>query len=119
MRHYSLSDTPDESKRAAREVVEKLSQKDIDKSLAIYPAFSDFSVKVREQLVIGNKVISKWIMTALHSGIFMGIAPSGKRISLNGVSVHRIEQNKVIQDTMEIDFNSLISQISPGESPKV
>lgn len=104
--------TTETNKKIVRDLVEQYSQKDIEKSLALYPAFTDFKVKVKDQLAIGNRVVSKWIITALHTGIFLGISPSGKEISLIGISIHRIEHNKVTEDAMEMDFNALIDQIS-------
>jgi predicted ester cyclase len=104
--------TMEENKQMVKEIVEHYSQKELDKSLALYPAFSDFKVKVREQIAIGNKVVSKWIITALHTGIFLGISPSGKEVSLKGISIHRVDKNKVIEDSLEMDFNDLVQQIS-------
>jgi predicted ester cyclase len=100
------------NKKIVRDLVEQYSQREIEKSLSLYPAFTDFNVKVKEQIAIGNKVVSKWTITALHTGIFLGISPSGKAISLMGISIHRVEHNKVTEDAMELDFNSLIDQIS-------
>jgi predicted ester cyclase len=102
----------DESKKIIKDIVEHYGQKELDKSLALYPAFSEFKVKVREQIGIGNKIVSKWIITAIHTGIFLGIAPSGKKVSFNGISVHRIDNSKVIEDSLEMDFNDLVHQLS-------
>jgi predicted ester cyclase len=106
------ADILEKNKNMVKTIVEKLTQKDLDKSLALYPAFSDFQVKVTEQSAIGNRVVSRWVISARHTGSFLGIAPSGKSVVIAGISIHKIEHDKIAEDALEIDFNDLTRQMS-------
>lgn len=106
------ADTLEKNKNMVKSIVERLTQKELDKSLALYPAFSDFHVKVTEQTAIGNRVVSRWVISARHTGSFLGIAPSGEKVSIAGISIHKIEHNKIEEDALEIDFNELTKQLS-------
>jgi predicted ester cyclase len=104
--------TTEEKKQHVLAIFKNFTQKDIDKSLAVYPAFSDFSITVSEQIANGNTIISKWVATAVHTGNFAGIEASGKRVTLTGKSVHVVEHNKVTETSIEMDLCGFVDQLS-------
>ena len=83
-------------KTAIRSTIEHFAQKDIDKSLGVFPAFSDFKITVDQQLVEGNRIFSAWRISGVHTGEFQGIPPTGRAISLSGIAVHSIEKTKIV-----------------------
>ena len=50
-------------------------------------AFPDLRFTVEDQIVDGNRVVSRWTAVGTHEGDFAGIAPTGRRFPIGGVSI--------------------------------
>lgn len=48
-----------------------------------------------ESIVQGNRVALSWTMTGTHQGTLMRIPPTGRRVSVRGVSLLTIEDGKI------------------------
>src|SRR5688500_448796 len=101
----------EEMKALARCKYENYKQSDIDKSLAIFPAFTDFKVTVENQIAEGDLITSHWRMRAIHTGEFLGIAPTGKEVSLAGTTVDLVKDGKVIEYHSTIDFEGFLLRL--------
>ena len=60
----------------------------------------------------GDKVATRWIAHGTHQGEFMGIAPSGQRMSVTGMSFHRIEQGRIQESWDDWDALSMLQNMS-------
>jgi steroid delta-isomerase-like uncharacterized protein len=58
-----------------------------DAVAAYLAAFSDLHVEVQEPIVDGDRAAQEWRVTGTHDGELMGIAPTGRSISLPGCGV--------------------------------
>ena len=74
-------------------------------------AFPDLRFTIQSQYVDGDTVITRSIGRATHKGEFNGIAPTNKKISATNISIHRIENNKIVEETVEFDALGLIQQL--------
>ena len=101
----------EEMKGLTRRKYETYRQCDIDKSLAIFPAFSDFKVVVEEQVADGDTITSHWRMHAVHTGEFFGIPPTGKEVTMHGATVDMVKEGKVIELTSTIDFEAFLVRL--------
>jgi predicted ester cyclase len=45
----------------------------------------------------GDKVLTRWTLTGTHSGEFLGASPTGNKISVEGMSLDRIEHGLVAE----------------------
>lgn len=61
---------------------------------ATYP---DYTMKILRQFQDGDTVISEFIMTGTHKGVYLGIAPTGKTISISGVDIDRVIDGKIVE----------------------
>lgn len=61
---------------------------------ATYP---DYTMKILRQFQDGDTVISEFIMTGTHKGVYLGIAPTGKTISISGVDIDRVVDGKIAE----------------------
>ena len=59
--------------------------------------FSDIQVEIHDTIEQDDKVMARWTATLTHSGTFLGIPSSGKRVSVNGMSVQRIVGGKIVE----------------------
>lgn len=68
-------------------------------------AFPDIHWEVEEQVSEGDRVVSRFVWTGTHRGAFLGIAATGRRVSVWGVVMDqfvegRIKRTRIIMDTL-------------------
>jgi predicted ester cyclase len=59
---------------------------------------SDWSITLEDLVAEGDRVAFRWTAYATHSGPYMGVQPTGKRVTMTGISIYRIADGKVIED---------------------
>ena len=75
-------------------------------------AFPDTHRTVEEQLTDDYQtVVTRWTATGTHQGEFMGIAPTGKRVTITGISIHRFAHGKIVEEWQEWDSLGLMQQL--------
>ncbi|WP_155058606.1 ester cyclase [Streptomyces blattellae] len=72
----------------------------------------DFSFTVEDQLAQGDRVCTRWTWNALHKGEFLGIAATGKRVSMTGTTIHRCTgDGKIAEGWWQYDRLGLMEQL--------
>jgi steroid delta-isomerase-like uncharacterized protein len=79
--------------------------------LAMLAAFSDRQVTIADQVVGGDKVVTRWIATGVHAGDFNGIPATGRRGSMTGISIDRIAGDKIVESWEITDDAGLLRQL--------
>jgi predicted ester cyclase len=80
-------------------------------------AFPDIEIVIDDQLAEGDRVANRWRNLGTHTGVFMGIAPTGKRVSFTGISIDRIAGGKVVESWMNWDELGLLRQLGATTLP--
>ncbi|MFN8512974.1 MAG: ester cyclase [Thermomicrobiales bacterium] len=75
------------------------------------PSFPDAHYTIDDLFGAGDKVAIRWRMDATHQGTYQGIAPTGKRVSLTGMSVYRFDGGKVAEAWVVTDSLSFMQQL--------
>jgi steroid delta-isomerase-like uncharacterized protein len=75
-------------------------------------ACPDLRLTVKEQFAEGKRVVTHWICNGKHTGHFMGMAPSGNSIQLEGISIDTIEDAKIKEHLAMADFTQFMQQFS-------
>jgi|GEM_PF-2011173 len=78
-------------------------------------AFSNIQVKIDLLISEGEWVAFRWIASAIHTGEFRNIAPTGKKVTITGITIHRVVDGKFAEGVTEIDCLGLLEQL--GASP--
>ena len=78
---------------------------------SIRTAFPDAKRSVEDQFTDDIHVVTRWKVTATHQGDFLGIAPTGKRVGVTGISIHRICNGKIAEEWQEWDSLGLMQQL--------
>ena len=78
---------------------------------SLLTAFPDLQRTVDFQFTDDIHVVTRWTATATHQGEFMGIAATGKRFTLTGISIHRIAGGKIVEEWLECDCLSILRQL--------
>jgi steroid delta-isomerase-like uncharacterized protein len=74
-------------------------------------AFSDFHCEIEDMIAEGDKVMVRTTITGMHKREYMGIAPTGKQISVSEIAVVRIKDDKIVEEWGLIDFLGMIQQL--------
>jgi predicted ester cyclase len=82
--------------------------------------FPDVTSTIEDLIAEGDKVVARWRSHATHQGDYLGIAPSGKEVEFTGISLYRIEKDKIAESWTVEDELGLMRQIGaipePGQS---
>jgi steroid delta-isomerase-like uncharacterized protein len=73
--------------------------------------FPDYQTNIEDIVAEENKAAARIKMTGTHTGEFMGIPPTGKRISFTGMYMVRIANGKIVEHWGEEDSVSLLQQL--------
>jgi predicted ester cyclase/uncharacterized protein YndB with AHSA1/START domain len=77
----------------------------------VFAAFSDVHVEVEDQIVEGDRVVQRQRATAVHSGEFMGIAPTGRKVQWTGNHIYRIANGQIAEAWSEVSLYDLLAQL--------
>jgi predicted ester cyclase len=82
--------------------------------------FPDMTVTVDDQVAEGDKVGSRHTSTGTHTETFMGMAPTGKKATITGMTITRIENGKMVEAWTAWDALGMFEQLglAPGAAGK-
>ena len=76
-------------------------------------AFPDLRLDRRSLLVDAGANADEWTLTGTHLGEYFGIAPTGRRIEVDGATFSRFgADGLVVHDTNYIDVAGLLNQLA-------
>jgi C-1 hydroxylase len=78
----------------------------------VMEAFPDLKMTIEEMVAEGDKVASLLTLTGTHSGEFLGIPPTGKKVSVSLQGLVRIEDGKVREHWGVADGLAMLEQLS-------
>ena len=78
---------------------------------AFLTGFSDINFVVDEIFGVEDRIVKRWTFTGTHTGDFAGVPPTGKVITLSGVSVSRIENGKIVEELDYMDDLGFMQQL--------
>jgi C-1 hydroxylase len=79
-------------------------------------AFPDYHFKVDDVVAEGDKVAFRTTFLGTHTGEWMGVAPTGRKMSFTMFFISRISNGKVIEDRLLSDLPLMMQQL--GVIPK-
>jgi steroid delta-isomerase-like uncharacterized protein len=75
-------------------------------------AFPDARMTVEVQLAHGELVATRWSCCGTHRGELLGIEPTGKEVSIAGLTISRLADGKVVEDFHRWDTFRLMQQLA-------
>jgi steroid delta-isomerase-like uncharacterized protein len=84
---------------------------------ALRAAFPDLHFTIEDQVAEGDRVVTRWTASATHTGVFQGIPPTGKQVSLTGIDIDRIVNGKVVECWPKVDELGLLRQLGVFSAP--
>ena len=78
---------------------------------SFHDAFPESSHRIDRQTVEGEWVTTLLTFSGVHRGEFMGVAPTGRRIAVQGINMHQVRDGKIVGGDSVVDMLSLMQQI--------
>jgi len=107
--HHELGDVPEDFRSGPSAMAQFLN--------LYLRAFPDLRLDFEDVLVDRDRVVTRWHLEGTQDGPLMGIAASGRRVSIEGIRIDRVENGKIVESWMQLDTLSLLEQI--GALPKL
>ena len=79
--------------------------------------FSDARVTVDDQVAEGDKVATRWTGHGTHDGEIAGIAPTGKEVTITGLTISRLENGMLVEDRTVWDTFGMLVQLGAIPTP--
>ncbi len=74
-------------------------------------AFPDTRFTIDDQISEGDRVLTRWTARGTHQGDLRGIAPTGRKVTVTGMTVSRVSNGKIIEDYENWDALGLMQQL--------
>ena len=84
----------------------------------IRAAFPDLRVTVEDMVAEGDKVVARGTFGGTHKGEFMGIAPTGKQITIGVIEIVRIAGGKMVEHWNVVDNLGMMQQLGVVPPPE-
>ena len=82
-----------------------------------FAAFAEVHCTVEDIVAEGDKVALRWTWGGTHKGKYMGIAPTGKQVTLTGIVISRIVGGKNVEEWGEMDMLGMMQQLGAVPPP--
>ena len=74
-------------------------------------AFPDLRLTVEDQVAEGDNVAYRWTAHGTHRGELLGVAPTGRRVTLTGIAIARVVDGKIREMWENTDALGLMRQL--------
>lgn len=93
----------------------------IDSARAYYEnyltGFSNIKFTIKDCFGQGHKLVKHWNFSGTHTGMFFGIPATGKQVSIDGVTLVRMQDGKIAEERDFLDNLDLMTQLGQIPAP--
>jgi len=89
----------------------------IEKNDFYYGLMPDLHCRPLQQLVVGDRIVTRWEAAGTHQGEYAGITPTGKEVAITGISIFTCRDGKILEQIVEYDLLGLLRQMGATTIP--
>lgn len=78
---------------------------------SVMKAFPDYHTEIEDQFADGDRVVIRWRSRGTHRGEFQGVAPTGREVTVTGITICRFADGKITESWVGFDTQDLIRQL--------
>lgn len=78
----------------------------------VFRAFPDIHWTVEDLVAERDKVMARFTARGTHQAEYAGIAPTGKQVTVTGITISRIQDGKIMEDWEELDRLGMMQQLA-------
>jgi steroid delta-isomerase-like uncharacterized protein len=83
----------------------------------LFTAIPDLHFSVSYKIARGDNVAEQWLLEGTHQGRLFGVPPTGRKVSLPGMSMVTLRDGKFLRDEFYFDSGIFLRQV--GLMPRV
>lgn len=83
-----------------------------------YTAFPDLEGTIEDMVAEGDKVATRLRWQGTHQAELMGIPPTGNRMDITMLTIHRIAEGKIVEGWANFDALGMMQQIGAIPPPE-
>ncbi|MBI3287464.1 MAG: ester cyclase [Chloroflexi bacterium] len=80
-------------------------------------ALPDLHLTIEDQIAQGDRLANRWTARGTHRGELMGIPPTGKPVTLTGITINRWAGGKIVEGWTEINLMGVMQQLGVVPAP--
>jgi predicted ester cyclase len=81
-------------------------------------AFPDYTLEPHDLITEGDRVVLRATVHGVHRGELMGIAPTGRQITVPLIIIYRLEGGKIIEHWMQADEAGMMQQLTKNATTR-
>jgi steroid delta-isomerase-like uncharacterized protein len=81
-------------------------------------SFPDWNERVDDIIAEGDKVVIRFTSTGTQRGEFQGLAPTGRKVTIEEVAIFRLSSGKIVEQWGMPDVHGLLQQLTALNSKK-
>jgi predicted ester cyclase len=76
----------------------------------------DHDAVIHDQIAEGDKVVTRKSFTGTHDGEFLGVPPTGRRVTIDVIDVVRVREGRIVEHWNVVDLFGALRQMeaTPG-----
>jgi predicted ester cyclase len=78
---------------------------------AWFAGFSDLAIRLDQLVAECDMVVSHCTMRGTHTGLWMGLGPTGKKVSIPIMTIHRLVDARIVEDWVLVGSLVLFQQL--------
>ncbi|HEX5369801.1 MAG TPA: ester cyclase [Dehalococcoidia bacterium] len=79
-------------------------------------AFTGYSHVIEQQVAEGDRVATLTTASGTHTGEYRGLAGTGRQVSIQGISIHRIAGGRIAEHWGRSDILGLLQQMGGAQN---
>jgi steroid delta-isomerase-like uncharacterized protein len=80
-------------------------------------AFNPIHFVIEDVVAEGDHVVVRWSQTSTQSGPFMGMPPTGREFTINGIDIHALRDGCLAEHWHVVDQLGLLQQLGAIPAP--
>jgi steroid delta-isomerase-like uncharacterized protein len=76
-----------------------------------HAAMPDLALFIEDLFAEGDRVVFRVMIRGTHQGTFMGVAPTGKQLTVTAIDIARLENGKIVDHWGQMDMPGLMRQL--------
>lgn len=75
-------------------------------------AFTDLSSDEQDIVESEDQLVVRAQLSATHSGAFLGVAPTGRRVTYDSVDMYRVRDGRIVWRFLLCDWHGVLAQLT-------
>ena len=80
-------------------------------------AFPNGRAVIEDMIAEGDEVAYRWTYRGTHQGELMGIPPTGKEVTITGITINRFADGKIVEEWNNFDQLGMMQQLGVIPAP--